>query len=686
MHKTRVNCIYVPFLYLVPISFVGKKKVFPNIWGNPRSVWFAPTNEGDILRAYKVQRMIGEKNIHEKMAELCRYNGNTPIFNLKNDPGAKGLRRVLKAEHFGEKDRLVHFMDFEVTRSSYYLNLQIDDFRFEKIKQNGSDFEGSDTLFSFLKNLNVLDSLECTDIQNFKLTSMEETNGLAYMGEMHGKLSHNSNPKKFVFFSGEKKTFKFNIKNRIFKASIGINRREESAYVKLMRLSAESTNAKETLSGNVNEIIFFFDKKPKLVIKHIHHPDVKKMLKAEEEQKARTRIEKTYPELLSTQTIDLSNNLLKYFDNAFASIRYVNYVKPHTNLESMIPYQAYFSNVVHAIHTTAKLQYVYSVMCSVTSALIREKYPGSKALLPWNDLMNGLKRALEARANYEQGLISWNIQRVANLASSLYKDIVGVSDVASQLEALYTSDCLLDKSKLSSLDFGHLLATFLFVNSPLHVISKLESRNDNKTEKTFFCEKQKLFVYKISNSNTPLPYDHGTCWTFNAVIGSKREYLFDLEDIMIPGSKMKRIEAAREKKEISLSQHGGSTKIKSQFIKKQQARYYLAMEAGGVDPEDVAPEQVDLDLTGNTPMIPVEVDPEAPLVPASETSDSGPHYWAKNFNCTHENNGPYGAEDTIGNLISVDQRDTNELQFSLFVPCRSIEGYASKSAENEGGI
>jgi hypothetical protein len=42
---------------------------------------------------------------------------------------------------------------------------------------------------------------------------------------------------------------------------------------------------------------------------------------------------------------------------------------------------------------------------------------------------------------------------------------------------------------------------------------------------------------KLTLGDDNQPYNHGRRWSMSVVAGSKREFFFDLEEIMIPGSK-----------------------------------------------------------------------------------------------------------------------------------------------------
>jgi len=445
-----------------------------------------------------------------------------------------------------------------------------------------------------------------------------------------------------------------------------------------------------TLIGNVVEIVFFFDKKPKLLIKYIPSP-------------YEAIVDKYFSDFYQTNILDKMgektfNMPNDYFKKALSTVRYIDYVKPHSSIGNMIPYGAYFSNAVHVLHTTAKLQYVYAVMCSVASALIREKFHNHEHIksLKWDDLVKSLELLIRKKTG-EYSLFS-DIQSVSEIVSFLYAEIVSSTDVKLQLKALYTADCSLDENKLSSKDFGHLLAAFLFVNSPLHVISKLEARNERSTEKVYYTEKQKLFVYKISTNNDPVPYDHGICWTFNVVIGSRREYFFDLEDKMIPGARMLRVNEARKTKAPLVS--SSKQPAQSVFVKNHKKRYYLAMEAavdGGEDNDHIPassqgndPVNTDLSNSGDSAAgsaseISVETDP----VPENKDTvkDQEPNsYWTSNYDCTKEDTGKCSEDKIFKNLISVKQNNTTEVRFRLYVPYgMDLEGYTSpKTKETEG--
>jgi hypothetical protein len=214
-----------------------------------------------------------------------------------------------------------------------------------------------------------------------------------------------------------------------------------------------------------------------------------------------------------------------------------------------LPYDSYICHFSRCVHDMARMQYVYTVLYSVTAALLRE-YESPNANLfsvgsmHWTPLVNLIRHLIEERdSSYD---LRNNIACAAALASHVYEKVcrrrrTDSKVIATQLRNLYTTECGITAPRdgmYAPNTFGHLLATYVFENAPLHVVCKTEDRNLAAVERTFYTDQQKLYIMKLTLGDDNQPYNHGRRWSMSVVAGSKREFFFDLEEIMIPGSKM----------------------------------------------------------------------------------------------------------------------------------------------------
>jgi hypothetical protein len=164
--------------------------------------------------------------------------------------------------------------------------------------------------------------------------------------------------------------------------------------------------------------------------------------------------------------------------------------------------------------------------------------------MSWTPLIDSIRRLIEERGESSRDLRN-NIACAAALASHVYEKVcerrgTNTEVIATQLRNLYTTECGITapNGKYAPNTFGHLLATYAFENVPLHVVCKTEDRNLAAVERTFYTDQQKLYIMKLALGDDNQPYNHGRRWSMSVVAGSKREFFFDLEEIMIPGSKV----------------------------------------------------------------------------------------------------------------------------------------------------
>ena len=241
-----------------------------------------------------------------------------------------------------------------------------------------------------------------------------------------------------------------------------------------------------------------------------------------------------------------NKGLLDFLDEQFPITRYIERIQPYDSFPGILPYDAYLPHLRRSVLDLARLQYVYTILCSVTAALAREAYytqldPNN---LSWDDLVHELSTWVEGLKKSNEWALKSDIVHMAALASHLYVNVTVPNKTS--LKAMHVQKCGLEANSLTNSNFGHLLAAYAFWNAPLHVVSNLEKRNNIPMEKTYFSEKEKLFILKLELGEDDGMQNHGVCWSISVVAGSKREHFFDLEDVMIPGTHLKRLEKTRE--------------------------------------------------------------------------------------------------------------------------------------------
>jgi hypothetical protein len=152
-------------------------------------------------------------------------------------------------------------------------------------------------------------------------------------------------------------------------------------------------------------------------------------------------------------------------------------------------------------------------------------------------------------------------------------------ETKAQLQRLYTARCELssDQGDRRLSDFGHLLATYAFETSPLHIISNMDVRNDESETRTKYGKHQKLYIMKLNTSDDHVRKNHLKRWSLNLVAGSRRIFYFDLQGIMDPTNGVPRNPETPTKywrKDYNLS-----NEIEDQYKKKDDALISVILDS-----------------------------------------------------------------------------------------------------------
>jgi hypothetical protein len=518
------------------------KPKFSNIWGNPFSKWQKSGDMSERLETLRVSGMVAERAACKVIAEKMKTQAPS-LFFTENTPGAIGLFRKLDVNYFDQDDKRNKHIQFEKTKKVHFEAMQFKDID----ELHGMDLRGAkfqSKLFVLLRSVGFLRASDTIRVE----AESQEVDKDKFVGEMNGLIGSNGHMKNFAFVAGKILKLKVRIGNEMYEATVASTPEDQSAFIRWKHTESKSIS----LPRYVKEVCLIFNGRPKLTMELLNHPKIIQP-SLSERNVGMSAVDDSFKRLLNVlfETVDTqirnnSNPTLNFFNRRVPVTRYVSHETEFFRKGTdTFPYDSYMCHFSLCVHDMARMQYVYTILYSVIAALLRDYKEQSEnkfstSEFSWARLINVVKALIEERETVKGLGLRANIAYAVTFASSIYQSVcVGTADnlINSQLQNLHTTDCNLPAGTHHALQFGHLLATYAFENAPLHVVSNLETRNPTAVEKTMFGEQQKLYIMKLSLGDDNGPYNHGRRWCINTVVGSKREFFFDLEEIMIPGSK-----------------------------------------------------------------------------------------------------------------------------------------------------
>jgi hypothetical protein len=520
----------------------SSKNRFSKVWGNPFSKSQQPRDISEHLEALRVSGVVAEGNACRVIMEKMKTQAPS-LFFTANVPGAVGLERKFNVEYLGENGDSVRHLDLEITEK-----VSFETMKFEDIESlHGLDAATQEfklELFKLLRSINFLDA--SVSLNSVKLVITKIKKDLTTLtGEMNGKIGSNGHIKHFSF-TGRSLKVPFKIRNEEYTITLTSNPDDQSVFFRLNHVESSST----FLPKYVRDMCLIFPCRPRLTIQQLKHPKLipsNSVFHAKQFDEFNGNVFRVFANL-ALQIAEGQNDTTKFFNKRVPVTRYVTHEKENFRAKlDTLPYDSYICHFSRCVHDMARMQYVYTVLYSVTAALLREyESPPARVFdvgsMAWTPLINSIRRLIDERdASYD---LRNNIACAAALASHVYETVckqrkTALDVVDRQLRNLYTTDCgIAPQGGLYAPNtFGHLLATYAFENAPLHVVCKTEDRNLAAVERTFYTDQQKLYIMKLTLGDDNQPYNHGRRWSMSVVAGSKREFFFDLEEIMIPGSK-----------------------------------------------------------------------------------------------------------------------------------------------------
>ena len=552
-----------------------ENRITTNIWHNPLSVWQTSGTINDRLKQLYFSYMLNERQLCHLITDGLKIEKPAP-FDNSPVPGAVGLVRKLDLKNFNLNNELIGHLDHEVSTHKRLNMLQIDEIAEivdASIRYSGS---GEEEKSEFRKNLYSLlrhtDFLSANVDVNTLTLSPVATQKLKFIGSIKGKLGSDAPVKKFTFHAERFTEITCRVPGSAFKLTVGVNLTDHTAFIRLMPEKMVSAN----FIQYVNEMFIVFNKKPRCSMHVVKHPkslsgasvDTTTYLfgavntnrpYVEAMEIEITKITAT-PEVVGSETkLDAGfSNMIYFLNKVVPLVRYVQREKGGTGSRiGEVKYEHYLPHFALFTHDLAKLQYTYTVLYSVASALWREVFDTDPSDLKcsWPYLIECIQHfvgtyseKLNTKSTEDKKENPWNLKSeialTAVLVSTLYQAAmiknhnakVISHEVQAQLQCLYTDRCELDpeQAKRKYSDFGYLLATYAFENSPLHVVSSMDVRNGESQKRTKYGKHQKLYIMKLNTSDDHMRKNHLKRWSLNLVTGSRRMFFFDLQGIMDP--------------------------------------------------------------------------------------------------------------------------------------------------------
>jgi len=531
------------------MSIGSKKNGFSNVWGNPFSKSQKPKDISEDMEALRVSGMVAEGHACRVIMEKMKTQAPS-LFFTENAPGGIGLERTLDVSYFDESDRCVKYLDSEITKKAHFKDMKFEDIdELHRLTLNYSKAKQDPFKSNLIYLLRSIDFLQASHPPSSIEVVLTATTPDKFVGGMNGVIGSNGHRKHFSFSAEKILKATLTIRKEKYVVTVVTNTRDQSAFFRWKHTESKST----VLPKNVHELFLIFPGRPRLTIQLLKHPKLVPgtSIGLATFELALKKLSATIFDTTATEIEENRNDTADFFNRRVPNTRYVPREKENNRaIFDTFPYDSYICHFSRCVHDLARMQYVYTVLYSVTAAMLRD-YTGEldkagdfgKDSVPWTALTAAIRHVIEDRGSPSD--LKSNIAFAAALASHVYINIckdTPAGEVSTQLSNLYTTDSGTppENNQHTPDTFGHLLATYAFENAPLHVVSKPEDRNTVAVKRTRFGDEQKLYIIKLNLGDDNGSYNHGRRWSISAVAGSKRVFFFDLEEIMIPGSKPKK--------------------------------------------------------------------------------------------------------------------------------------------------
>jgi hypothetical protein len=355
---------------------------------------------------------------------------------------------------------------------------------------------------------------------------------------MHGKLAKKSHIKLFQFHAEKWVKIRMNTPDTVT-LSVGINATEESA---LLRLEGDKKP--------VTDLLLFFNQRPKLSVVVVPPPKARVHPRLAEFKTAigefvipapRSNLIMRTPNIVQADDkFDSARHhpTLFFLNKVIPSRRYTQRHKAHKGQLPLDTYMGYFTEYARDL---ANILHAQSILRAVAAALAREIIGYSAPKFTWEELLILVQALAEENVAAFQDEtappgsdIKKEVTLLSELVTQLYERVN--RSTTQQLQRLFTEISGLDRDVLNTSHFGHLLATYAYSNSPIHVVTNEDVRTNDHAAKTKYGEAQKLRIQHISFAPDHGWQDHSQRVAMNVQFGTYRRRFFDLKDIMKPGS------------------------------------------------------------------------------------------------------------------------------------------------------